>query len=107
MKTLIAVVALLLTATGCGGKASAPIGAACKDSGDCASSSYCATNYPGGYCSMACTGRPSACPSGSLCARVSPDTAECYSTCSANSDCRSGYGCFSITGSSQAICLPL
>lgn len=84
-----------------------PIGGACGDSGDCEGSALCATNYPGGYCFMTCTGNPSVCPSNSMCVRMSDSSsAECYRECVSSSDCRAGYTCSAVSNSSTGVCLP-
>jgi hypothetical protein len=58
--------------------------------------------YPGGYCT---TKSCNNCPSGSLCAGLGcygEGDRVCLQTCSANSDCRSGYSCLILNGRLQA-----
>ena len=120
MKNVLVVTALLLALTGCEVKtwssngdvsssssySGAKIGQACDTTGDCEGSAICASNYPGGYCFMTCTGNPSVCPSSTMCVNVSGSSSECYSTCMRSSDCRSGYSCYEVTNSTEGICMP-
>lgn len=115
MKTLLTT-ALLVLASGCNVQTSSSsyssssslhaIGGTCEDDGDCAGSTLCGVNFPGGYCFQRCTGHPEVCPSGSFCARLSTTGAECYKTCSGSYDCRAGYECAKLDNTSTRVCLP-
>lgn len=68
---------------------------------------------PGGYCSVVCFGSlpfPGLdCPAGTTCvglANGQGDTNEfCVKDCNSSSDCRQGYSCVTLDGSSRKVCL--
>jgi serine protease len=105
-RTFLVVITLVLSTTACEIRTPQGIGGACEDSGDCAGSAQCATNFPGGYCFTDCASRASACPSSSMCVRVSGSPGECYQRCSRSLDCRTGYTCASVSNSASGVCLP-
>ena len=79
------------------------VGADCQRDADCGGETFCATNMPGGYCSYDCT--RGNCPTGSQCLTFDRgESAFCYETCTSSRDCRPGYACFAVTGSSQGFC---
>ncbi len=93
------------------------IGDACSAGTTCAyegTPGTCATQFPGGLCTLACTGT---CPSqtgkaGTFCADFGTQGGFCLSTCDPSSPtCRAGYTCKSVkqvgdTASSQNVCFP-
>jgi hypothetical protein len=93
------------------------IGDACAGSGVCqyaGTSGTCATQFPGGLCTLSCNG---ACPSASgqaqtFCADFGSQGGFCLAVCNpADPQCRTGYACksvaqFGATGSSQDVCFP-
>ena len=99
-----ALLALLLTAAGCGAPAGNPgnvepmaVGAACANDDECRDELTCVTELPGGFCTMRCERD---CPEGSWCSQVTfqDRTTEtvCLPLCDAPEDCRSPYQCVSI-----------
>lgn len=106
---------------GYGGAKSAPqgawIGDACSASGACvygATAGTCATQFPGGLCTLSCTG---SCPTamgeaGTFCASFGAQGAFCLAVCDpADPQCRTGYGCKSVAqggngGTSGYVCFP-
>ncbi len=85
-------------------------GAACTSKSDCTGSApecktmtALGTAYPGGLCTYVCKadvecGTGGACPFGQAASEGAPisattTTQDCYKTCSAAADCRSGYTC--------------
>lgn len=93
------------------------IGAACSADAMCSydgTAGTCATQFPGGVCTLACT---SSCPSstgqpGTLCADFGAQGGFCLAVCNpSDPQCRSGYSCESVkqfgdTPSSQYVCFP-
>jgi hypothetical protein len=93
------------------------IGDACAGSGVCeyqGTSGTCATQFPGGLCTLACTG---SCPSSAgqaqtFCADFSGQDGLCLAVCNpADPQCRSGYTCqsvaqFGASGAKQYVCFP-
>jgi len=93
------------------------IGDACSASATCSYSGTagtCATQFPGGLCTLACTG---SCPSATgkaqtFCADFGAQGGFCLAVCNAaDPQCRSGYTCESVkqvgdTSSSQYVCFP-
>ncbi len=93
------------------------IGDSCTSSSTCSyggTPGTCATQFPGGLCTLACTG---ACPSatgqpGTFCADFGSQGGFCLAVCTpAASSCRSGYTCESVkqfgdTSASQNVCFP-
>lgn len=71
--------------------ASSAIGAECSSSGACGAAAFCLSGdeYPGGYCTLACT---DSCPAGSACKPFGVGT-YCLKSCRFNGDCREGYAC--------------
>jgi serine protease len=85
------------------------VGSPCATNADCPDGGWCITSYPGGYCTRDCNAE--ACPAGSKCYEVNPDTGDkvCFQSCSGpdqgQSTCRSSYVCYDDTaGGGQ--CLP-
>jgi hypothetical protein len=86
---------------------SVEVGGACSSDNDCAAgfcirdtdSSGNQTYWSGGYCSADCGS--SSCPQGS-CLTMADNNKYCVSTCSADSNCRSGYVCVKAVSA----CLP-
>jgi serine protease len=80
------------------------VGAACTGQAQCPGG-FCATNYPGGYCTQDCTIQN--CPAGSKCYLFENATAAyCLASCSSPSDCRTGYTCYDDRAGG-GICQPL
>ena len=100
-----------------GTSASSWIGDACTGSGTCAydgTAGTCATQFPGGLCTLACQG---SCPSSSsqaqtFCADFGSEGGFCLAVCNpADPQCRTGYTCESVkeigdTATSQYVCFP-
>ena len=100
-----------------GTSASSWIGDACTGSGTCAydgTAGTCATQFPGGLCTLACQG---SCPSSSsqaqtFCADFGSEGGFCLAVCNpADPQCRPGYTCESVkeigdTATSQYVCFP-
>jgi hypothetical protein len=109
--------AAALKYTGAGGTAAstAAIGDPCTVSGSCAyAGGTCATNYPGGLCTAACT---TACPTdpsqtSAFCADFQGQGGYCLPVCNPSaSACRSGYTCqrvaqFGSPSNGQYVCAP-
>ena len=77
------------------------VGADCGSDADCAETLTCDIDLPGGYCVQADCG--AACPDGAAC--VEGDGASrCMDRCEQTRDCRIGYVCDAVAGSS--ICQP-
>ena len=86
-----------------GGSPPGAVGEACRSSGDCGSSLVCeTTGFVGGFCSAPCTSTPD-CASPAACTPVA-STSLCMPTCTADSQCRKGYGCCPSLGN---VCVPL
>ncbi|HEX8790648.1 MAG TPA: hypothetical protein VF765_06825 [Polyangiaceae bacterium] len=106
---------------GYGGAKGAPqgawIGDACTASSACVyggKAGTCATTFPGGICTLACTG---SCPTAAgeaatFCASFSSQGNFCLAVCNpADPQCRTGYGCKNVaqaggTGTSAYVCFP-
>jgi hypothetical protein len=106
---------------GYGGAKGAPqgawIGDACTASGACVyggTAGTCATQFPGGLCTLTCTG---SCPTAmgqaqTFCADFGSQGGFCLAVCNpADPQCRTGYGCKSVAqtgnaGTSQYVCFP-
>lgn len=67
-----------------------PVGSACADDFACGPGGHCATELPGGYCTLDCTS--TACPSGSGCFSVGNNQSLCFQTCTNLSECRASEG---------------
>jgi serine protease len=108
MRTSLAIAVLLASLlTGCG----PTIGDPCTTSVECGPGAQCLNKdyAPGGYCTIGCKADEAGlCPTGSTCVRdgVSRGNAACFRTCLRTADCRPGYICRPINGSS-AICVGL
>lgn len=84
-----------------------PIGGACLNDGQCAGSARCATNLPGGYCSMPCASDATVCGTSAVCVRTSSTDAFCFARCAApgtQSSCRMGYSCKALEGKTFGAC---
>jgi hypothetical protein len=86
----------------------AQLGDGCGQDGDCSIGLACATSdrgFPGGLCTMSCNADPARCPGGSLCTdvRAAGGGVVCSKSCTANTDCRSGFVCCAGSGN---VCLP-
>jgi hypothetical protein len=93
------------------------IGDACTASSACvygATAGTCATQFPGGLCTLACTG---SCPTAmgqaqTFCASFGSQGGFCLPVCDpADPQCRTGYGCKSVAqagsgGTSKYVCFP-
>jgi hypothetical protein len=93
------------------------VGAACTGSGTCAyagTAGTCATQFPGGLCTLACT---ASCPSSpsqvaTFCADFASQGGFCLAVCNpTDPQCRSGYTCKSVaqhgaSGTTQNVCFP-
>ena len=106
---------------GYGGTKSAPpgwwIGDGCIANSACvygATAGTCATQFPEGLCTLACTG---SCPTAmgqaqTFCASFGSQGGFCLEVCNqADAQCRSGYGCKSVAqagsgGTSEYVCFP-
>ena len=95
--------------TGSGSSSLSPIGGACTNDGQCQGSAWCATNLPGGSCTMVCTSNPSVCSSSSVCVGSSSTTNSfCFARCASpgsQSTCRTGYSCRALTGRTYGACM--
>lgn len=86
------------------------IGDPCQSTADCAggTSAQCATGtsgFPGGYCTVSCESGGK-CPTASTCLPLGANgPSVCQKNCSADSDCRTGYGC-QDAGSGVKTCSP-
>lgn len=104
MRRLIPIL-VALAATSCASSGTGSIGTACTDQSECASnmcllsSMYgSATGWTGGTCTATCSG--TSCDGGTCVALEK--ASYCLATCTAGSDCRSGYVCDTAVGA----CLP-
>jgi hypothetical protein len=73
------------------------VGTACTTNNDCGANGFCATEatsgLPGGYCTTGCDpAAAGSCGPGNDCLTLG-QTILCVRTCTADSDCRDGYGC--------------
>ena len=94
------------------------IGDACTGSGSCSyggTSGTCATQFPGGLCTLACT---MSCPTSSsqvqtFCADFGSEGGFCLAVCNpGDPQCRTGYTCESVkqfgdTATSASVCFPM
>ena len=91
---VLALVALGVAAPGCGsgdvGPSSHKVGGRCGSDGDCDKRCVTGIQFPGGYCTITCTGDKD-CPGGSACVMSSNDEGICLATCQVPTDC-AGYG---------------
>jgi serine protease len=84
------------------------VGGACTSDASCPGGT-CLTNYPGGYCTQACS--TTACPAGSKCYTVNASGAKaCLATCTVEvgtgqGDCRTDYRCYG-DGTGVGACQP-
>ncbi|HZR07841.1 MAG TPA: hypothetical protein VFA79_04610 [Myxococcales bacterium] len=86
------------------GLASSALGEACRTTADCGSGLTCDTDaqgFPGGFCTATCTS--SAGCIASACTPVA-GLSVCMPACTADSQCRQGYGCCATLGN---VCTPL
>jgi len=64
-----------------------------------------AGTFPGGYCSKTCDAITTPCPAGAHC--VGTADGNCFTTCTASSQCRTGYVCKDPPGGGPPqICFP-
>lgn len=93
-----------LVAAACSGDTT---GDACTETTDCQTGQTCYTDLPQGYCSKGCTdeGTDRACGSGTVCSQTATRML-CAVTCEGNDDCRTGYACLAVAGSSLKSCQP-
>lgn len=86
---------------GCGSS----IGDTCSVNGDCGDERVCRADFPGGYCTQGCTseGDTASCPSDSICTAQFRSLV-CMTRCKEHSDCREGYQCNGVTGTSIKSC---
>ena len=92
-----------------GGPAPGQLGGACTSTAGCplGAGALCATSYPGGYCSIDCSGGASVCGAGGACVDFGGGAFDCLSKCSTRRDCRPGYICFPLGGGSpDSVCTP-
>jgi serine protease len=79
------------------------VGLACTSDAQCPGG-FCATGFPGGYCTIDCLS--ASCPAGSQCYGSSDNTvAYCLATCGSQFDCRTGYVC-ADDGAGGGACVP-
>lgn len=86
------------------------IGAACERNGECnGEESDCLRNFRGGYCSkLDCKGDED-CPGDGVCASLSAQSEEaearpaCLLPCESDDECRRGYGCAELDGTSVCV----
>jgi hypothetical protein len=85
----------------CGGSS---VGDKCSP-GSCDSELTCRADFPGGFCSAACSqeGQTTGCPDGSVCT-LQLGQLVCAPTCEEQGDCRESYTCNGMTGSSVKAC---
>ena len=103
--------AAALALLACADPRAAKLGIACTANADCAEGQTCQTGAPMGYCTQPCqtAGSTSECPSGGLCTDVTLGGATmriCARICQNQSDCRTGYQCNGVSGSSVKSCRP-
>lgn len=82
------------------------LGGSCSDSNDCEGRYACLTSRPGGLCTGTCQS-DSECGSGA-CVDQQNGVKVCLARCStpgSQSNCRSGYQCRALSGSSSGYCL--
>jgi hypothetical protein len=100
-KTLLLLASLaVLPLLGCG----TSIGDTCDSSG-CGSDLSCRADLPGGFCTKSCTqaGDTASCTEDSVCVQQF-SALMCAPRCEEQSDCREGYQCNGLTGSSIKAC---
>ena len=73
------------------------VGADCRSDLDCGGG-RCAVSYPGGYCTEPCP-----CGEGGTC---SSELRQCLKACGSAKDCRYGYMCDQMNGTSAKACVP-
>jgi hypothetical protein len=97
--TLIGALAAL---SGCSG-GDQKNGTACAVDGDCASPNTCHKDLPGGYCTQTCSRPGQTCGTGSVVAYCAKNggTLRCSAYCTSNADCRAGYTCEDVPGTSN------
>ncbi|PTL81812.1 S8 family peptidase [Vitiosangium sp. GDMCC 1.1324] len=82
------------------------IGKPCTSSSQCGDG-FCATNFPGGYCTRSCIAKD--CPAGSKCEFTTDGTAAyCFATCTdvgMQGTCRTGYVC-DDDDAGGGVCIP-
>ena len=80
------------------------VGDACSE-GTCSSGLECRLDLPGGFCAQSCDveGAQGGCPFETLCARQF-EALLCSPVCDSQSDCREGYACDGVSGTSQKTC---
>jgi len=91
-----------------GGPAPGQLGGVCGASSDCplGGGAFCATGYPGGYCSIDCTADHTVCGAAGICVAFSGGFDDCLSKCATRRDCRAGYACAGLSGGAGAVCAP-
>ncbi len=96
-------------------QASLGVGDSCPQGQGCPQTGACITEanagWPGGYCSLACPAGDTDCPAGTHC---EANFGACVLSCTEDSECSPGYGCFDFTGTAsdprqdgRTECLPL
>lgn len=91
----------------------AVVGDPCAEDATCTfEGGRCATTFPGGYCTAACSGACPASPNGALavCSTFA-DEGYCFTACLDASSCRAGYACcelpsFGVDGPPEPVCVP-
>jgi hypothetical protein len=80
------------------------VGDTCASDG-CGSDLMCRGDFPGGFCTTACTqaGEGGGCPDEGLCAEQLGQLM-CSPRCESTSDCREGYACNGVSGTNLKAC---
>ncbi len=94
----------VLTTAACSGDTT---GEACTETADCQKGQTCYTDLRDGFCSRGCTdeGTDRACGSGTVCSQ-SGERLFCAPTCEETADCRTGYACLEVRGTTVKTCRP-
>ncbi|MBK7858191.1 MAG: hypothetical protein IPJ65_06120 [Archangiaceae bacterium] len=95
---------LLLCSMACG----PTVGDPCTTDRDCLGRTCLNDGLPGGYCTLSCSmSDPNTCPAGSVCIRdaIRNGVNGCFRSCASTRDCRSGYSCEKVRGSSSTVCV--
>ncbi|MHB8872807.1 MAG: hypothetical protein ACYC8T_03890 [Myxococcaceae bacterium] len=99
---LLALMASSLALASCGGTS---IGRPCTQDKDCEPGQTCYPNLAGGTCTKGCSAEGTArnCPGQTLCA-VSVNLLLCSTECTEAGQCREGFGCTPVPGTSKSAC---
>lgn len=99
---LFTLAAVSLALAACGGNT---VGRACTQTKECEPGQTCYLNAPGGACTKGCSmeGTAKDCPGGSVCAS-SLGLLLCSTTCTDDTQCRTGYSCLPVGQSTKSAC---